>query len=193
MTPVLTITPVASMTPVRSQRPGTGLRRLTLAAEGLALFGIAFGTAFVLRVWSDPERVATLMKASLHGAPVAIDNGAWIMTGVLAIISLILFGWAMWEARALFRTLGAGDFFASDVPRRLTRLGYLGLAGSLGGIVMRTLMEFISTIHVAPEPQLSIAITSADYVCVIAALLLIVFARVMHEARRIADENQGFV
>ena len=193
MPPIRMITPVPGMTAVRGQQPGTGLRRLTVAAEGLALFGIAFGTAFVLHVWSDPERVASLMKASLYGTPVAIDNSAWIMTGVLAIISLIFFGWAMWEARALFRTLGKGDFFASDLPRRLTRLGYLGLAGSLGGIVVRTLMAFISTVHVAPGPQLSIAITSADYVCVIAALQLIVFARVMHEARRIADENQGFI
>ena len=119
-----------------------------------------------------------------------------MMSGALVILSLIFFAWAMWEARSLFRTLGKGDFFAVDVPRRLIRLGYLALAGSIGGIVVRTLLEVISRIGIPstpPQLTISITITSADYVCVIAALLLIAFAKVMHEARRIADENRGFV
>lgn len=108
--------------------------------------------------------------------------------------ALALFAWAMWEARALFRALGKGDFFAADVPRRLTRLGYLALAGSLGGIIERATTEIVSRVGVTPRPsQFHLTITSADYVSVIAALLLIAFARVMHEARRLADENRSFV
>jgi len=100
----------------------------------------------------------------------------------------------MWEARVLFRTLGTGDFFSIEVPRRLTRLGYLALVGSLDSIVQRPATEIVSRIGVIPRPtQFHLTITSADYVSVIAALLLIAFAKVMHEARRLAAENQGFV
>jgi Protein of unknown function (DUF2975) len=188
------LTAILSTAPMRDDRPGVGLRRLTRLAEGLTLLGVAVGTVFVAYVWSDPERVTRHMSGVLHGLPVAIGGRAWMASGALAVFLLVLFAWAMWEARALFRALGKGDFFAVDVPRRLTRLGYLALAGSVCGIVVRALMEIVSRIGVSPRPsQFSVEITSADYVSVIAALLLIAFAKVMHEARRIADENRGFV
>jgi hypothetical protein len=175
-------------------RPGAGLRRLALLAEGLTLLGVVIGTTFVAYVWSDPVRVLRHVSSALYGLPVAIDDRAWLVTGAIAVIALSLFVWAMWEARALFHTLGTGDFFSIEVPRRLTRLGYLALAGSLGGIVERAATEIVSRIGVIPRPtQFHLTITSADYVSVIAALLLIAFAKVMHEARRLAAENRGFV
>jgi hypothetical protein len=180
--------------PAGDDHPGAGLRRLAVVAEGLTLLGVAIGTTFVAYVWSDPERVRWHESEALYGLPVAIDDRVWLVTGAIALIALALFAWAMWEARALFRTLGTGDFFNIEVPRRLTRLGCLALVGALGGIVQRAATEVVSRIGVTPRPtQFHLIITSADYVSVIAALLLIAFAKVMHEARRLAVENQGFV
>jgi hypothetical protein len=174
--------------------PGAGLRRLARLAEAMTLLGTAIGIAFVTYIWSDPERVRRLESSALYGLPVAIDDRAWLLTGAIAVTALALFVWAMWEARALFRALGTGDFFGIEVPRRLTRLGYLALLGALGGIIQRPATEIVSRIGVVPRPtQFHLIISSTDYVSVIAALLLIAFARVMHEARRLAAENRGFV
>jgi len=190
----MTLIAILSAGPAGDSRPGAGLRRLALLAEGLTLLGVVIGTTFVAYIWSDPERVRWHESGALYGLPVAIDDRAWLVTGAIAVTALALFAWAMWEARALFRTLGAGDFFSIEVPRRLTRLGYLALVGSLGGIVQRAATEIVSRIGVTPRPtQFHLTITSADYVSVIAALLLIAFAKVMHEARRLAAENRGFV
>jgi hypothetical protein len=188
------LTAILSSTPTGDGRPGAGLRWLPLLAEGLTVLGVVIGTTFVAYVWSDPERVQQHVSDALHGLPVAIDDRAWLVTGAIAVTALALFAWAMWEARALFHALRRGDFFSMEVPRRLTRLGYLALAGSLGGIVERAATEIVSRIGVIPRPtQFHLTITSADYVSIVAALLLIAFAKVMHEARRLAAENRGFV
>jgi hypothetical protein len=188
------LTAILSAAPAGDGRPGAGMRRLALLAEGLTLLGLEIGTTFVAYVWSDPLRVLRHESDALYGLPVAIDDRAWLMTGAIAVTALALFAWAMLEARALFRTLSTGDYFSIEVPRRLTRLGYLALAGSLGGIVERAATEIVSRIGVIPRPtHFHLTITSADYVSVIAALLLIAFAKVMHEARRLAAENRGFV
>jgi DUF2975 family protein len=186
---------IAILSAVRGDSsPGAGLRRLAWLAEALTLLGVVIGITFVAYVWSDPERVRRIESAALCGLPVAIDDRAWLMTGAIAVTALALFVWAMWEARALFRALGTGDFFGIEVPRRLTRLGYLALLGALYGIVQRPATEIVSRIGVIPRPtQFHLVISSTDYVSVIAALLLIAFARVMHEARRLAAENRGFV
>jgi len=188
------LTTILSAAEAGDGRPGGGLRRLALLAEGLTLLGVVIGTTFVAYVWSDPERVRRHEQGALYGLPIAIDDRAWLLTGAIAVTTLALFAWAMWEARVLFRTLGTGDFFSIEVPRRLTRLGYLALVGSLDSIVQGPATEIVSRIGVIPRPtQFHLTITPADYVSVIAALLLIAFAKVMHEARRLAAENQGFV
>jgi hypothetical protein len=173
---------------------GRRLRRLTRFAEALACFGMAAATAFVLFAWSDVSRIRAMVARKIFCGeiPITVDGRAWILSGMIALGALGVFIWAMWEIRELFRTLGNGDFFAESVAPRLKRLGYL----ALGSILVRLALSIVFTIGNPPGPgqrMVSIAISGADYVAVLAAIIFILFANVMREARRLEDENRSFV
>jgi len=81
-----------------------------------------------------------------------------------------------------------------SAPKRLMCLAILPSPERPGGPWRAPLLAIVSPPASPPaERRRAISISSTEYVSIIAAIILIVFAKVMSEARRLAEENRGFI
>jgi hypothetical protein len=170
------------------------VRRLALAGQVCAWGSIAALGGAVIWYCVDLDRFAGLAHELLPAVPVTIGPWAWPLGALMVGLMFGLFAWIMLEVANLFRLFGRGDLFGSRVERGLHRLSCAMIAGALGGVAGRTLLGLILSWNNAPHHrQLSINISSSDLLALLAAVMFLLFARIVAEARRAVEENQGFV
>lgn len=107
-----------------------------------------------------------------------------------AIVGLAL----LWQLWSLFGEYLRGAVFS---PRALVCLRRFS-AGLAALAIVQPLSQALMSVAISwdnPPGQrmLLLAISSSDYALVIAALVFVAIARVMTEAARVAEENEGFV
>lgn len=102
--------------------------------------------------------------------------------------------WALWSLMRLFRGYAVGDVFSYRALRHLNHVAVALFASVILGFVMQLpITLLLSWYKGAGHRALSIGIGSHEIAGLFLAGAVLVIARVMAEARRVADENESFV
>lgn len=113
---------------------------------------------------------------------------------VLVLVPTGFTVWALVSLRKLFFVYAAGEVFSREALRLLNHVAAALFASVIADIVMQPPVMFIlSWFRGAGHRYLSLGIGSADIAALFIAGAVLVIARVMAEARRMADENASFV
>jgi len=107
----------------------------------------------------------------------------------------VLLGLALlWQLWSLFGEYLRGAVFSPRALACLRRFGALLLALSVAQPLSQTLMSVaVSWDNPPGQRVVMLTLSSNDYALVLGALVFMAIARVMTEAARVAEENEGFV
>lgn len=170
------------------------LRQISRVAEWIALSGIALIVTYSAYLCWDRAALTDLLERDVPGVAIPASYGATAFACGLSFIPCVIFVVAMWEARQLFRLLGANHIFSPATPRHLVRLGALAFMAAVAGIIVRTLVVLLLTSsNPSGERHLVIGVGSNEIAALVAGLLFLAFALVMQEALRIENDNRSIV
>ncbi len=100
--------------------------------------------------------------------------------------------WGFLALARLFRCFAAGEIFSADALRALSRVTAALFWYVLAEFLMEVPISYFLTAHTGHH-DLSLTLGSEDVTTLFVAGVAFVIARVMAEARRVADENAAFV
>jgi hypothetical protein len=179
------------------------LRRLAAWIRGLLLVGAPVIAAVPVCLLLAPEPLLALGwgsagPCSQDAIPLLLKSGVTPAMGLrLSVLSLLPVGlWllTMWQLWSLFGEYGLGRVFSPRALLALRRLGTCLLAMFAMQPLFTTLMSLaLSWDRPRGHREISLSLGSDDYMLLLLALLLLALARVMQEAARVAEENDGFV
>jgi hypothetical protein len=163
----------------------------------LSTIGFVIVPAITIYGFLLPERSRWLMLDFNHlGATL---NGAVPLSFRLIALACELFAvsftmWVLWSLRRLFLLYAKGEVFT---PAALHSLNHVAL-GLLGSVIANFIMQApISMALTWPLGQghraISLAFGSNDVATLFTVGVVVIVARVMTEAVRVADENAKFV
>lgn len=102
--------------------------------------------------------------------------------------------WALLSLRRLFLLYAHGEVFSHQALRMLNHVAVALFASVIVGFVMQAPITLLLSWHLgAGHRAVSIGVGSHEVASLFLAGAVLVIARVMAEARRMADENAGFV
>jgi hypothetical protein len=133
----------------------------------------------------DADHMGALLNA---GVPLSARLGALAFS--LAAEALMV--WALWSLRALFLGYARGEVFTPPALRLLNNVAVALFANVIVTFAMHAPISLILSVAAA-KPQISLDFGSGDVVTLFTAGAVLVIARVMVEAGRIAEENAKFV
>ncbi|MBX2854816.1 MAG: DUF2975 domain-containing protein [Rhodobacteraceae bacterium] len=171
------------------------LARLSEGAAGIAfaLFALTLPLMAVV-ILAMPEARVELIDAIDEDA---LTQAPWLnaTAGLLVgLAPLALSAYMLWEMRRLLGGFRRGEIFTEETARRLGGVGWIVTAMAPFSILCNMLTVLALTWSNGPgERALSLEIDDTDILAVTVGLLIVVVARVLTEARRIADENDAFV
>jgi hypothetical protein len=111
---------------------------------------------------------------------------------VFSLAAVALTVWALWSLRALFQHYTKGEVFTPPALRLLNNVAVALFASVVISFVMHAPISLILSLGIG-KPQISLDFGSADVVTLFTAGVVLVIARVMNEAGRLAEENAKFV
>jgi hypothetical protein len=163
----------------------------------LSLFGMIVIPALVTAIFLHPDTTQFLMFRFDHlGAdltsqiPLSYRVGALICEAVPIGFTV----WALWSLRQLFSNYANGLVFSAEPLRHLNNVATALFLGVLANFVMEAPISYLLSLHNPPgHREVSLSFGSGDAVWLFIAGTVLVIARVMGEARRVADENAAFV
>lgn len=113
---------------------------------------------------------------------------------VFALVPTAFTIWALWSLRQLFLLYAGGEVFSHHALRMLNHVAVALFAGVITDIVTQAPITLLLSWYKGHGHRaLSIGIGSHEIAGLFVAGAVLVVARVMAEARRMADENAGFV
>ncbi len=113
---------------------------------------------------------------------------------VVDLIPAAIMVWALIELYRLFLHYAKGEVFDAAALGNLNRVAALMFWQVLVSIISLAPVSYILSLHrPAGHGQISIGVGPNDFAFLFMAGVVLVIARVMAEARRVADENAGFV
>lgn len=171
------------------------LRRISHAVSWLLGAGLllAFGgaTSFLI----DPHHVGMFFGIRAGDIPSgAALEGVRLRLFLALLPGLLLFAYAAFHIRELFRRFARGVVLDADNGKRLTLIGWLTIAGGALATLDRTMIGLALTASNPPGQRLLvISLSMSDFIIMLFGLLILAFGHVVTEAARLADENRGFV
>jgi hypothetical protein len=184
-----------------SPRPLTGrLRRLSWWVRALTLIAAPLLASTPLLALLAPEVMLATGFSEMGGLKLGHLAQGGLTLAVrarMAIVSLLPVGIGMallWQLWSLFGEYLRGNVFGSRALGCFRRFASLLFALSLAQPLAHALMSVaVSWDNPPGQRQLAVALSSNDYALVLGALVFMAIARVMTEAARVAEENEGFV
>lgn len=173
------------------------LARLSRIMSVIALLGMIAIPVLVTAIFLYPDTTQVLM--------LRLDHLGTDLTGAIPlqyrVDALICEAaplgctvWAMWSLRQLFENYAQGRVFSVEPLRHLNNVANALFLGVLADFVMQAPISYFLTYHLGPHRRsISLGFGSNDAKWLFIAGSVLVVARVMAEARRVADENAGFV
>ncbi|MDE2501108.1 MAG: DUF2975 domain-containing protein [Alphaproteobacteria bacterium] len=170
---------------------------LSRMMAGFSTVGVLILPIMVAVTFLFPDRTGWLMFDINHlgaaistAVPLPYRIGALICEMVPTAFTL----WALWSLRQLFLKYGKGDVFSAAALRYLNNVAVALFASVVVGFAMQAPISFLLTWSLGPgHRNISLSFGSADVATLFMAGVVLVIARVMVEARRVADENAKFV
>ena len=175
----------------------TKLARLSRVMSVLSLIGMIVIPALVISVFLHPDTIQFLMLRLDHlgtdltgRIPLQYRIDALVCEAVPLGFSV----WAMWSLRQLFANYARGEVFSPEPLRHLNNVANALFLGVLADFVMQAPISFLLTWYLGPHNRsISLSFGTNDAAWLFIAGTVLVIARVMAEARRVADENAAFV
>lgn len=179
--------------------PAERLRRMSrwmqvLIAAGAAILVLVPGLFWMAEPSVLQRAVADLMPATAQPSQFTItpEVKRWAV-GVVAV-SVALGLYALWQVWHLFAAYGRGVVFGPEASDRLRRLAWALMATALVRPLTQTVVVLLVTLNNPPgQRQLVISLAWEDYLSLLFGGLLFAMSWAMAEARRIEQENAGFV
>lgn len=176
------------------------LRGLARTVRGLVLLAVPILVAVPVLLLVAPEWLLQLGMGQASGlnlsylAKGGVTLAARMRLAAASLPSVALGLALLWQLWALFGEYLCGAVFSPRALACLRRFGALLVALAVVQPLSQALMSVaISWDNPPGQRVLSIAISSNDYALVLGALVFVAIARVMTEAARVAEENEGFV
>ncbi len=149
-----------------------------LVPQGLVLGGV--------HVVMTPKWLAPDTVAGLTAGPLAVAMLANASVPLLTV-------YAAWRLDALLRALQQGALFAVATIGHLRAFAGAAL-GAMASSVLDTLVRGLAWRHFfGIEGHVRIGVSSEELLAMFVCLLFFLIAGLMHEGRRLAEENEGFV
>jgi hypothetical protein len=102
--------------------------------------------------------------------------------------------WGLWELKRLFEGYATGAIFTVCAARQLRRCGFAVLLSAAKTVVGSVLLSLALSIDLPKDHRaLMISFSSDDLALLLIGGILLVIARVMEEAARLAEENAAFI
>jgi len=164
----------------------------------LALVGAAFYLAMEVLMFVIPDAMNSLGLVEIHHTGMDITGKIPLVFRLAALaVDLIpsaLMIWALLELHRLFLLYAGGEIFTTAPLARLNRVAALMFWYVLVSFVAEAPVSvLLSWARTTGHRELSLSLTSHDISFLFMAGVVLVIARVMAEARRVADENESFV
>jgi len=177
--------------------PPTKLARLSRVMSVLSLIGMLVIPALVAAIFLHPDTTQFLMfrldhlGADLNGTiPLQFRVGALLCE----VVPLGATVWAMWSLRQLFASYAQGRVFSPEPLRHLNNVATALFLGVITDFAMQAPISYLLSLHNPPgHREISLSFGTSDAAWLFIAGTVLVIARVMGEARRVADENAAFV
>lgn len=122
---------------------------------------------------------------------------SWQASGAVVVALMIVSAptmWGLWELRRLFEGYSVGEIFTVGAARRLRHCGFAVLLSAAKTGVGAVLLSLALSIDLPKGNRvLMISLSSDDIAWLLIGGILLVIARVMEEAARLAEENAAFV
>lgn len=149
-----------------------------LVPHGVVLAGVHM---VMTPKWLTPDAVA-----ALRPGPLAV--------AMLANLPVVLLtAYAAWRLDGLLRALQQGAIFAAATIGHLRAFAGSAL-GAMAWSVLDTLLRGLAwRSFFGMEGHVSIGVASEELLAMLVCLLFFLIAGLMHEGRRLAEENEGFV
>ena len=175
--------------------PQPRFRRIALFARWLVAAGAALFSLNALGTWIFPDYGARIITSQVSVTILAPLSGwtrlayvAWDIPS-LAVILVALF--RLWQ---LFGEYLHSRIFSARALTSLRGFARWTLVAAFWSPVYRAVLSVIATWQNGPgRRELTINLTSDDYMTVLLGVVLLAIASVMAEAARIAEDNEGFV
>jgi hypothetical protein len=176
----------------RSSVAGLSTLMAWLSTIGFVLLPLVLAYIFV-----DPDRSRWLMFEYRHGGgwlSAAVPLDLRLLALACAMVPTAFSMWALWSLRRLFLLYAKGSVFSSDALAALNHVAVALFASVIAEFVMQAPISLVLTWANGPHHrEISLGFGSNDVATLFMAGVVLVIARVMGEAQRVADENAKFV
>lgn len=149
-----------------------------LVPHGVVLAGVHIA---ITPKWLSADTVATLAAGQLAVAMLA--NAPVVL----------LTAYAAWRLDALLRALREGELFAAATIGHLRAFAAAALGAMLWSVFDTLLRGLAWRAFFGIEGHVNIGVSSEELLAMLVCLLFFLIAGLMHEGRRLAEENEGFV
>jgi hypothetical protein len=178
--------------PLRSSVASLSTTMAWLSTLGFVLLPILLAYVFL-----DPDESKWLMFEYRHGGgaltsavPFLFRLGALLFAMVATGFSM----WALWSLRRLFLLYAKGSVFSTEALAALNHVAVALFASVVVEFIMQAPISLLLTWHNGEHHrEISLGFGSNDIATLFMAGVVLVIARVMAEAQRMADENAKFV
>lgn len=135
-------------------------------------------------------RFSHIDAASMAGVPLN-DR---LLALIFALIPALIATWGLVSLARLFQAFTRSEIFSLPALRALSNVTSALFWNVIAGFVTQAPVTFLLTMHNGPGHRaISLGLGSDDVEMLFLAGVAFVIARVMAEARRVAEENAGFV
>ncbi len=155
----------------------------------LAFFALGWGGVLT------PDAVVQISPSGMsHAAAHALDGQARVVGAMVGLPVLLALLYGLWRLQCALRNIARNAMFGLDTIGHVRAFAGAALASTLLAIVespLRTLAWRV--LSGVPGNKLSIGVTNDQLLLIVVCALFYLVIRLMHEARRLAEENEGFV
>jgi hypothetical protein len=182
--------------PVLAQRLG----RLARAVRSLCVLAATVLVAWPLLLVLAPDALRAIGAGQAPGVDMRhLLQGDFTLAARVrvALASLLPCGLGLallWQLWRLFGEYREGAVFSARALTCLRRFAALLVALAVSSPFTQALVSVAISLDNPPgQRQVAISLSSNDYALLLGALVFVAIARVMTEAARVAEENEGFV
>ncbi len=180
-----------------NETSSTHLAMLSRIMAWLSVIGFVLQPIVVITIFADPDHSHWLKLDMDHlGATLnaAVPLAARVVAMACALAATAFTMWALWSLSRLFFLYARGRVFSRDALSALNHVAVALFASVIVGFVMHAPISLALTWYRgADHRSIALSFGSQDVATLFMAGAVLVIAKVMAEARRVADENESFV
>jgi uncharacterized membrane protein YidH (DUF202 family) len=169
--------------------------RLSTVMAWLSTAGFVIFPLMLVYVFLDPDHSQWMMFTYEHGGTALSSQQPLefrLMALLCAFAPTAFTMWALWSLRRLFLLYARGSVFSAEALAALNHVAVALFASVVVGFAMQAPTSLALTWPHAHR-EISLSFGSNDVFTLFMAGVVLVIARVMAEAQRMADENAKFV